>query len=81
MNLYVRNLAWAITDAELRQAFAIYGEVASARVVYDRETGRSKGFGFVQMVNQADALAAIEALNGSELQGRMLRISEAYARG
>lgn len=80
MNLYVRNLAWATTDAELRQAFATYGEVTSARVIFDRETGRSRGFGFVDMADEADAMAAMQALNGSELQGRTLRISEANAR-
>ena len=80
MNLYVGNLAWTTTDAELHQAFAEFGEVRSARVIFDRETGRSRGFGFVEMGSRADGMAAIEAMNGSELQGRALRISAANAR-
>ena len=80
MNLYVGNLAWATTDAELRQAFAEYGEVAAARVVFDRDSGRSRGFGFVEMADDGQGKAAIEGLNGRELQGRTLRVSVANAR-
>ena len=79
MNLYVGNLAWATTEAELRQAFAAFGDVTSARVIYDRDTGRSRGFGFVQMADRAAGESALAALNGSELQGRKLRVSEANA--
>ena len=80
MNIYVGNLPYSTTDDELRAAFAPYGAVASARVVFDRETGRSRGFGFVEMANSSEALAAIEGLNKTELQGRQLRINEARAR-
>jgi len=80
MKLYVGNLAFATTDAELRQAFAEYGDVASARVVFDRDTGRSRGFGFVEMADSEQGKAALAGLNGSELQGRTLRVNEANAR-
>lgn len=80
MNIYVGNLSYNTTDDDLRKAFAAYGTVASARVITDRETGRSRGFGFVEMASQSEALAAIEALNQTELQGRQLRINEARAR-
>lgn len=77
MNIYVGNLAYSTTDEDLRAAFAPYGSITSARVVFDKETGRSRGFGFVEMANSSEALAAIEALNQAELQGRQLRINEA----
>jgi RNA recognition motif-containing protein len=77
MNIYVGNLAYGTTDDDLRSAFAPYGAITSARVVFDKETGRSRGFGFVEMASQSEALAAIEALNQTELQGRQLRINEA----
>jgi RNA recognition motif-containing protein len=77
MNIYVGNLAYGTTDDDLRAAFAPYGGITSARVVFDKETGRSRGFGFVEMASQSEALAAIEALNQTELQGRQLRINEA----
>jgi len=77
MNIYVGNLAYGTTDEDLRAAFAPYGAITSARVVFDKETGRSRGFGFVEMSNQSEALAAIEALNQTDLQGRQLRINEA----
>lgn len=80
MNIYVGNLPYSTTDEDLRAAFAAYGSVTSARVVFDRETGRSRGFGFVEMANSSEALAAIEALNQTEMQGRQLRINEARAR-
>lgn len=80
MNIYVGNLPYSTTDEDLRAVFAPYGSVTSARVVFDRETGRSRGFGFVEMANSSEALAAIEALNKSEMQGRQLRINEARAR-
>ncbi len=76
MDIYVGNLAYQTNDESLRSAFAAYGEVASARVVSDRMTGRSKGFGFVEMPDRAQAQSAIDALNGKELDGRTLRVNE-----
>ena len=73
MDIYVGNLAYATTDDGLKAAFAAYGEVTSARVVADRMTGRSKGFGFVEMPNREQAQAAIDALNGQPLDGRPIR--------
>src|SRR5690606_20570117 len=77
MNIYVGNLAYGTTDDDLRAAFAPYGAITSARVVFDKETGRSRGFGFVEMASQSEALKAIEALKQTELEGRQLRINEA----
>ena len=76
MDIYVGNLAYATTDDGLKAAFAAHGEVTSARVVTDRMTGRSKGFGFVEMPDRAQAQAAIDALNGQELDGRTIRVNE-----
>lgn len=76
MDIYVGNLAYATDDEGLRAAFAAFGEVSSARVVTDRMTGRSKGFGFVDMPNAEEGNAAIEALNGTELDGRAIRVNE-----
>ncbi len=79
MNLYVGNLSWGVDDDGLRSFFEKYGEVTSARVITDRETGRSRGFGFVEMPDEA-ARNAIEQGEGAELDGRPLRISEARPR-
>jgi RNA recognition motif-containing protein len=76
MDIYVGNLAYATTDDGLRAAFAAYGEVTSARVVKDRMTERSKGFGFVEMPDRTQAQAAVDALNGSDLDGRPIRVNE-----
>lgn len=76
MDIYVGNLAYSTTDDSLRAAFAAYGEVTSARVVTDRISHRSKGFGFVEMPNEAEANAAVAALNGAELDGREIRANE-----
>ena len=76
MDIYVGNLPYSTTDDDLRGLFAAHGEVASARVVIDRMTGRSKGFGFVEMADRAQAQKAIEALNGHESDGRQLRVNE-----
>ena len=76
MDIYVGNLAYATTDEGLKAAFAAYGEVTSARVVTDRTSGRSKGFGFVEMPNREQAQAAIDALNGQPLDGRPVRVNE-----
>lgn len=80
MNIYVGNLPYSTTDEDLRAIFAPYGSVTSARVVFDRETGRSRGFGFVEMANSSEAVAAIEKLNQTDMDGRQLRINEARAR-
>lgn len=76
--LYVGNLAFAVSSDDLRELFGQYGSVASAEVISDRETGRSRGFGFVELSDGGDA--AIEALNGTELQGRTLTVNEARPR-
>ncbi len=75
--LYVGNLAYSVRDNDLEQAFGEFGAVASAKVMMERETGRSKGFGFVEMGSDAEALAAIEGLNGQSLAGRALTVNEA----
>ena len=77
MNIYVGNLSYSLSESELRDAFAGFGEVSSVKVLMDRETGRSRGFGFVEMPNQSEAEAAIAQLNGKELGGRALRVNEA----
>jgi len=80
MNIYVGNLSHDITEDELRQAFADHGEVGSANVISDKFTGRSRGFGFVEMPKDDEARAAIEALNGTDLKGRTLNVNEAKPR-
>jgi RNA recognition motif-containing protein len=78
--LYVGNLAYSVGDDNLRQAFEQYGSVTSAKVMMDRDTGRSKGFGFVEMATDAEAQAAIRGLNGHSLDGRQLTVNEARPR-
>jgi len=80
MNIYVGNLSYETRDSDLEQAFSAYGTVASARVIADRETNRSKGFGFVEMDNSDEARKAIAGLDGSELQGRTIKANEAKPR-
>lgn len=80
IKVYVGNLSFQTTDAELRALFEQHGEVASASVVLDRETGRSRGFGFVEMPNDEQGRAAIAAINGKNLGGRDLRVNEAQPR-
>ena len=75
--LYVGNLAYSVTDRDLEQMFAAHGTVSSAQVIMDRDTGRSKGFGFVEMGSDQEAQAAITALNGAEHGGRSLTVNEA----
>ena len=75
--LYVGNLTYEITDSELSTLFAEFGTVESAQVIMDRDTGRSKGFGFVEMKTEQEAKAAITALNGKEVNGRALTVNEA----
>ena len=80
MNIYVGNIAWGVSEDELEALFAQYGEVDSARIITDRESGRSKGFGFVEMATADSANAAIEALNGNDFAGRDLRVNQAKER-
>jgi RNA recognition motif-containing protein len=75
--LYVGNLTYGITDSQLQQLFEAHGTVQSAQVIIDRDTGRSKGFGFVEMGSDAEAQAAIAALNGKDVEGRSLTVNEA----
>ncbi|NLD45367.1 MAG: RNA-binding protein [Chloroflexi bacterium] len=79
-NLYVGNLSYDTTDNRLRQAFEAYGEVSSVNVITDRETGRPRGFGFVEMATEEGAQAAVEGLNGTMIDGREIRVSEARPR-
>ena len=78
--LYVGNLAYSVSDADLETMFAPYGSVKSAQVIMDRDTGRSKGFGFVEMGSNEEAQAAITAMNGKEMDGRKLTVNEARPR-
>ncbi len=80
MNIYVGNLPYGISDPELEALFAPYGAVERAKVIADRETGRSRGFGFVEMPNDDEARAAMEALNGNDMDGRKLVVNEARPR-
>ena len=80
MDIYVCNLSYDMTAEELREAFEQHGEVANAKVIMDRETGRSKGFGFVEMPNPSEGEAAIAELNGAMLRGRTARVNEARPR-
>ncbi len=75
--LYVGNLSYQVNDSDLQQLFAEFGAVQSAQVIQDRETGRSKGFGFVEFANDGDADAAMQALNEQEHMGRPLKVNEA----
>ena len=76
MNIYVGNLSWGLKDQDLANLFAPYGTVSSAKIVTDKFTQRSKGFGFVEMANDEEAQAAIAQLNGSEVEGRNLVVNE-----
>jgi RNA recognition motif-containing protein len=78
--LYVGNLAYSIRDEDLQQSFSQFGTVTSAKVMMDRDTGRSKGFGFVEMGSDAEAQSAINGMNGQPLQGRALVVNEARPR-
>jgi cold-inducible RNA-binding protein len=80
MNIYVGNLSYKVTEEDLQQAFAGFGEVASAKVITDTATGRSKGFGFVEMPNGQEAEAAIQGLNGKEIKGRAINVGQAKPR-
>ena len=80
MNIYVGNLSYNTTEAELRTAFEAHGEVSSAAVISDRDSGQSKGFGFVEMSDDEKAKEAITALDGSDLDGRQIKVNEARPR-
>ena len=80
MNLYIGNLSWGISEAELQQSFEAYGEVSSCKIVKDKMTNRSKGFAFVEMPNDDEANAAISALNGQDVKGRNISVNEARPR-
>ena len=80
MNIYVGNLSYGMSEDELRDAFGAFGAVSSVKILMDRETGRSRGFGFVEMPNQSEAETAISQLNGKDVGGRALRINEARPR-
>jgi RNA recognition motif-containing protein len=80
MNMYVGNLSYTATEDDLRSAFEEFGTVDNVNIIRDRETGNSRGFGFVEMGDQSEAQAALSSLNGQELQGRMLRVNEARPR-
>jgi RNA recognition motif-containing protein len=77
MNMYVSNLSFHTTDDELRKLFEEFGAVSSAKVITDRETGRSRGFGFVEMNSNDEASKAMKGLNGKDLEGRAMSVSEA----
>ena len=80
MNIYVSNLSFKLQDEDLKQVFAGFGEVSSAKVIRDNQSGRSRGFGFVEMASDDDARAAIEKLNGTEVDGRTIVVNEARPR-
>ncbi len=80
MNIYVGNLPYSISEDELRDLFAAHGEVSSANIIMDRESGRSKGFGFVEMPDKAQGEAAVNAINETDVQGRSVRVNEARPR-
>ena len=80
MNIYVGNLSYRTEDADLKQLFSEFGAVKSAKVIMDRETNKSKGFGFIEMETAEAGAKAIEALNGKDSEGRTLRVNEAQPR-
>lgn len=80
MNIYVGNLSYQLSDDELRQAFEQFGTVSSATIIMDKATGRSKGFGFVEMPDQASGEQAIKELDGADLKGRNIKVNEARPR-
>ena len=80
MNIYVGNLSYEVTEEDLKEAFEVFGDVETIKVIRDNYTGRSKGFGFVEMPDSADAKSAIDGLNGKELKGRTLNVDEARPR-
>lgn len=80
MNIYISNLSYGITDADLRELFADYGEIISAKVILDRETGRSRGFGFVELADDTLGQKAIDELNQAEYDGKVINVNVAKPR-
>ena len=80
MNIFVGNLAYSITEQDLAQAFGAFGSVRSTKLITDRETGRARGFGFVEMENKSEGVKAISALNGAELKDRQMVVNESRPR-
>lgn len=80
MNIYVGNLSYEVTEEDLRTAFESFGKVESANIIQDKYSGKSKGFGFIEMASSEEAKSAIEGLNGKELKGRNLNVNEARPR-
>jgi len=80
MNIYVGNLPYGITEDDLKEAFASFGEVETVKIIKDRYSGESKGFGFVEMPDRAGAEAAIDGLDGTELKGRTIKVNKARSR-
>jgi RNA recognition motif-containing protein len=80
MNIYVGNLPWDLTEEELREAFAAFGEVETAKIVTDKFSGRSRGFGFVEMPNKEEGTAAVSGMNEKVLKGRSIKVNEARPR-
>ncbi len=80
MNIYVGNLNWGVTEDDLKTAFEEFGTVTSAKIITDRYSGKSRGFGFVEMSEDAEAKAAIAALNSKDLKGRAIKVNEAKPR-
>ncbi len=80
MNIYIGNLSFDLTEGELRQAFEEFGEVGDVKIITDRYSGRSKGFGFVDMPNDEEARTAISGMDGKELKGRSVKVNEARPR-
>jgi RNA recognition motif-containing protein len=80
MNIYVGNLSYEVTEEDLKETFAAFGQVESVKIIKDNYTGRSKGFGFVEMPDSAGAQSAIEGLDGKELKGRALKVNKAQPR-
>jgi len=80
MNIYVGNLSYEVTEEDLKVAFGAFGEVGTVKIIKDNYTGRSKGFGFVEMPDKSEAQSAIEGLNGKDLKGRSLNVNEARPR-
>ena len=80
MNIYVGNLNYGITEDELREVFEKYGEVTSAKIISDKYSGRSKGFGFIEMSNDDEAKEAIENIDGTDVKGRNIKVNQARER-
>ena len=80
MNIYCGNLSWNTTEDGLRAAFEAFGEVSSVTIIKDRDTGQSRGFGFIELPNDSEGQAAISGMNGNELDGRQLKVDQARPR-